>query len=242
MDQGATEAVNRQFSRNYNSESCIIAPLLSGDKVLGILNLADKVEKESFDRKRDLPPIQLLCEIIGSAMSNIELYEQVQQRARTDSMTNLLNHRAFYDSLDREVNRTRRYNTILSLIMIDLDCLKGVNDNHGHRAGDAVLIHVAQSICKCVRETDAAARYGGDEFAIILPNTSLADAMNVAERLVKIVGQSPVSIDGHELYASISVGLGQYQYGQSIEEFMTQTDMALFEAKEAGKNRIKISE
>jgi diguanylate cyclase (GGDEF)-like protein len=242
MDQKATGAIHRQFSRNYHSDSCIIAPLLSGDKVLGILNLADKVEKDSFDRRRDLPPIQLLCEIIGSAMSNIELYEQVQKRAQTDSMTNLLNHRAFYDSLDKEVSRTRRYNTILSLIMMDLDCLKEVNDNYGHRAGDAVLIHVAQSICQCVRETDVAARYGGDEFAIILPNTSLADAMNVAERLVKVVAQSPVSIDGHELYASISVGLGQYQHGQSIEEFMTQTDGALFEAKESGKNRVKISD
>jgi len=234
--------ITRLFARNYNSNSCIIAPLMSDQKILGVLNLADKIDSNTFDTKTDLPPVQLLCEIIGSAMSNIELYEEVQKRALTDGMTNLLNHRAFYDVLDKEVNRTQRYGNNLSLLMIDLDSLKQINDHHGHRAGDAVLLHVAEQIVACIRDTDVAARYGGDEFAIILPNTSLSDAMHVAERMVKNISRKPVHTDGRELNVSVSVGLGQYHQDQSIEDFMNETDAAMFNAKTAGKNRVHVCE
>ena len=234
--------ITRLFARNYNSNSCIIAPLMSGQKILGVLNLADKIDSSTFDTNADLPPVQLLCEIIGSAMSNIELYEEVQKRALTDGMTNLLNHRAFYDVLDKEVHRTQRYGNNLSLLMIDLDSLKQINDRHGHRAGDAVLLHVAEQIVACIRDTDVAARYGGDEFAIILPNTSLSDAMHVAERMVKNISRKPVHIDGRKLNVSVSVGLGQYHKDQSIEDFMNETDAAMFNAKAAGKNRVHVCE
>jgi len=239
-EQEEETSVKRLFARNYNTTSCIIAPLLSGDKILGVLNLADKIDSPAFDRSSDLPPVQLLCEIIGSAMSNIELYEEVQKRAQTDSMTNLLNHRSFYDALDREIHRAQRYNSNLSLLMMDLDSLKIINDSHGHRAGDAVLMHVADKILACIRDTDIAARYGGDEFAIILPNTSLSDAMHVAERMADMISHEPVDIDGHQLTASVSVGLGQYRSEQSIEDFMNETDGAMFDAKTAGKNRVHV--
>lgn len=233
--------ITREFSSNYQTNSCIIAPLLSGNKILGILNLADKIDAEVFDTKRDLPPVELLCEIIGSAMFNIGLYSQVERKAQTDSMTNLLNHSTFYNVLTREVNRARRYSNSLSLIMIDLDNLKLINDNYGHRAGDAVLIHVSQKILNCIRETDMAARYGGDEFAIILPNTSLADAVNVSKRLSLTVSSEKVKFDNQQLKATVSVGLGQFQKKQSIEEFMNDTDSALFNAKAAGKNRVQVA-
>jgi len=239
-EQEEETSVKRLFARNYKTTSCIIAPLLSGDKILGVLNLADKIDSPAFDRSSDLPPVQLLCEIIGSAMSNIELYEEVQKRAQTDSMTNLLNHRSFYDALDREIHRAQRYNSNLSLLMMDLDSLKIINDRHGHRAGDAVLMHVADKILACIRDSDIAARYGGDEFAIILPNTSLSDAMHVAERMTELISHQPVDIDGHQLTASVSVGLGQYRSEQSIEDFMNETDGAMFEAKTAGKNRVHV--
>ncbi len=233
--------ISRMFARNYQTNSCIIAPLLSGNRVLGILNLADKLDGDTFDTASDLSAIELLCEITGSAMNNIELYEQVQKRARTDGMTKLLNHRTFYKVLDREINRARRYNNSLSLIMIDLDELKQINDTKGHRAGDAVIIHTAKIISQCVRETDLAARYGGDEFAVILPNTSLAEAYYVAERISEMVTSECITFDGMMLKASVSVGLGQYTTNNSIEEFMTETDSALFKAKHSGKNCVKIS-
>ena len=233
-------AVTRPFARNYNSNSCIIAPLMSGQRILGVLNLADKIDGNAFENNVDLPPVQLLCEIIGSAMSNIELYEEVQKQALTDGMTNLLNHRAFYDVLDKEVNRTQRYGNNLSLLMIDLDSLKQINDQHGHRAGDAVLLHVAEQILACIRDTDVAARYGGDEFAIILPNTSLSDAMHLAERMAKKISRKPVRTNNKELNVSVSIGLGQYSQYQSVEDFMNKTDAAMFNAKTAGKNRVHV--
>jgi len=234
--------ITRPFARNYNSNSCIVAPLMSDQKILGVLNLADKIDSSAFESGIDLPPVQLLCEIIGSAMSNIELYEEVQKRALTDGMTNLLNHRAFYDALDKEVHRTQRYGNNLSLLMIDLDSLKQINDRHGHRAGDAVLLHVTEQILACIRDTDIAARYGGDEFAIILPNTSLSDAVHVAERMAKNISRKPVHIDNRELNVSVSIGLGQYHQDQSIEDFMNETDAAMFNAKTAGKNRVHVCE
>jgi len=233
--------VNRLFARNYRSNSCIIAPLLSGDNILGALNLADKIDGPCFDSTHDLLPVQLLCDIIGSAMSNIRLFDEVQRRARTDSMTGLYNHRAFYDELEKEVRRSRRYGGNLALIIIDLDNLKQINDQHGHRAGDAVILHAATQISRCTREFDIAARYGGDEFAIILPNTHLQDALTVGQRLLHLVSEKSVEIDDNLLSVSVSVGVGQYR-GDSIEDFINESDAALFDAKTAGKNRIHIFE
>lgn len=234
--------ITRLFNRNYQTNSCLIAPLQSSGNILGILNFADKIGAESFDATTDLPPVQLLCEIIGSALSNIKLYEEVKKQARTDGMTGLVNHRTFYDELDKEINRSRRYGNLLSLIMIDLDDLKHVNDQFGHRAGDAVLMHVADQIRSCIRETDIPARYGGDEFAIILPNTSLSDAMIVAQRLLDQVSAEPLRIGKRRHRVTVSIGLGQYRPDYSIEDFMNQTDGALFEAKTTGKGRIHIFE
>ncbi len=242
LNGGLEKNLALTFARNYASKSCIIAPLLSGDNILGVLNLADKISEPHFTTNIDLPPIQLLCEIIGSAMSNIRLYEEVRLQARTDSMTGLFNHHSFYDELDKEILRAKRYGSSLSLIMIDLDNFKAINDNNGHRCGDAVLIHVAQTITRCIRETDIAARYGGDEFAIILPSTSLSDAMNVAQRMVDMVSEKPVEAENTQIRISISLGVAQYADDYTIEDFMNTTDAALFKAKTKGKNRIHVVE
>lgn len=234
--------VNRMFTRNYQSNSCIITPLQSGGHISGLLNLADKIDDASFDHTKDLPPIELLCEIIGSAMSNIKLYDRVRIQARTDGMTGLVNHNTFYNELDKEVNRSNRYGGNLSLIMIDLDHLKEINDQLGHRAGDAMLLHIAEQIRHCIRETDIAARYGGDEFAIILPNTSLSDALIVAQRLLDMVANKSITTDGQTINASISIGLNQYQANFTTEDFMREADIALLDAKNSGKNCIHISE
>jgi len=238
VETGGDLSIQRAYANRYNSNSCIIAPLLSGDKALGVLNLADKTDGASFDAAADQPPIELLCEIIGSAMSNIQLYEEVRQQARTDSMTGLLNYRAFYDRLDKEVQRCRRYGGALSLVMIDLDNLKEANSRHGHRAGDAVVMHVAKEITACTRDIDVSARYGGDEFAIILPNTQLEEALVVARRLSEMVRRRPVELTDGEIAVSVSVGVGQYKADCTIEDFVNAADMALFESKTAGKDRV----
>lgn len=234
--------VNRPFVRNYQTNSCIIAPLHSSGKIAGLLNLADKIDGEGFDHNVDMPPVELLCEIIGSAMSNITMYEEVRKQARTDGMTGLVNHTTFYNELDKEVSRSRRYSGHLTLIMIDVDRLKIINDEYGHRAGDAMLTHVANQILYCIRETDIAARYGGDEFSIILPNTSLADALVVAQRMMDYVSSYPIQVEDHSIQASVSIGLAQYQREFTTETIMREADGALLAAKNAGKNCIHISD
>ena len=232
--------MDRGFAQNYRSNSCIVAPLVSGGNVLGVLNLADKMEAECFDEVSDLPPIQLLCEILGSAMSNIKLYEEVCQQARSDGMTGLLNHRSFYDELSKEVQRVQRYGGNLSLIMLDLDDLKTVNDRYGHLVGDRILVFVAEQLRRSIRNTDVAARYGGDEFAVILPNTNLAHAVIVAQRTVDMVSGGSVQVNGDNLGISVSLGVSQYTPNISVETFMNESDAALFEAKDRGKNQLHI--
>ena len=203
-----------------------------------MLNLADKINAPYFDEATDRAPVELLSEIIGSAMSNIELYSEMCQQARTDSMTGLVNYRTFYDELDKEIQRCRRYGGNLSLIMVDVDELKEVNDTYGHRCGDLALMHVANQIVYCTRDIDIAARYGGDEFTIILPNTSLTEAKVVAQRLAQAVADNPVDAQEQQIFVSVSIGVKQFERDKSIEEFVNECDDALFKAKSAGKNRI----
>lgn len=228
------------FARNYQSNSCIIAPLVSGGRTLGVLNLADKIDAKYFDDVSDLPPIELFCEILGSAMSNIKLYEEVCKQANTDGLTELLNHRNFYSELDKEVKRSQRYGGNLSLIMVDLDDLKSINDKYGHLAGDMLLKHVAQQLQKCIRNTDMAARYGGDEFAAILPNTPLEHAVIAGQRMVDMISATPIKVGPHKISISVSVGVSQYSPNNSAEGFMNESDAALFEAKAKGKNRVHV--
>ena len=226
---------------NYKTNSCVIAPLMSGDSVLGVLNLADKSDMSAFEKQTDMPALELLCEIAGAALQNLELYRKINRQAQTDGMTGLVNHVTFYNSLKREVERFNRYQHDLSLVMIDLDGLKTINDKYGHLAGDAVICHVAEKIKNCVRKTDIAARYGGDEFAVILTETSMEHAETLAARLLEMVEKEIVPFKDEEIPTTVSIGIGQCRPNQTVEDFVDTIDSALFDAKEAGKNRLVIA-
>jgi two-component system cell cycle response regulator len=128
------------------------------------------------------------------------------------------------------------------VIMIDVDNLKKINDTYGHRVGDKAIRQVSQKIKQCIRQIDTAARYGGDEFAVILPNTSLADAVVAAERMVEVVASSTLTAEEQEIPLSISVGLGQYDCHTRPEDITSRSDQALYTAKQAGKNTVRIFE
>ena len=232
-------SVSRKFAKNYKSRSCVVAPLISGGKMCGVLNLADKVDGSSFSEAADRLSVELFCDMVASAISNAKLYEKAQKQAQTDSLTGLVNHSTFYSELEKEIHRSRRYGSSLSLAMIDLDELKEVNDAYGHLAGDAALRLVAEQITKCIRAADVVARYGGDEFAMVLPNTDIVEAAVVVDRLVKMVSDHEVQASGHRFSTSISVGVSQYGEEASLEQFMNEADSVLFDAKATGKNRMK---
>ena len=125
--------------------------------------------------------------------------------------------------------------------MADIDNLKSINDIYGHRAGDKVISHISQKIKECIRQIDTASRYGGDEFAVILPNTKIDEAICVAQRLVDTVSNSPVTWDeNHAIKVSISIGIGQYDGTSSPEDITSKSDAALYNAKKMGKNTLKV--
>jgi len=229
----------RVFAENYSTKSCAIAPLLCQDRVVGVLNLADKVDGEGFGQK-DIALIELFSQLIGASVGNIKLFEKIQRQAVTDGLTGLANHKTFYEMLERELWRSRRYGGQISVIMVDIDNLKEINDTYGHSTGDRVIVEVSRKIKDCVRQIDIAARYGGDEFALILPNTPLSDAVVVAQRMVNAVAGSPIILNKKQVMLSISVGLGQYDADATPEDITSKSDQALYKAKQAGKNTLKI--
>jgi diguanylate cyclase (GGDEF)-like protein len=231
----------RAFAGNYKTNNCAIAPLICQDRVVGVLNLADKIENGSFDPE-DIALIELFSQLVGASIGNIKLFEKIQRQATTDGLTGLANHKTFYEILERELWRSRRYGGQISLIMIDIDNLKKINDTYGHRAGDKVIREVSRKIKDCIRQIDTAARYGGDEFAVILPNTSLTEAVVVAERMVDVVAHSPATWKKEQIALSISVGLGQYDADTNPQDITSGSDRALYTAKQEGKNTVRIFE
>jgi diguanylate cyclase (GGDEF)-like protein len=230
--------LDRGFKEHYTTGSCIISPLMSGHRIIGVLNLADKTNGESFDAEVDLPPIEQLCELIGASIYNIELFREVERQAKTDGLTGLANRRTFIETLGAEVERANRYGSKLSMLMIDMDHLKVVNDTLGHTAGDAALTRVAQVIRDSVRTSDVPARYGGDEFSVVLVETGLRQAQALANRLLKAIQKEQLHFDGQEVELSLSIGVGQFEDDATPEHLIKRIDDALYEAKEKGRNRV----
>jgi diguanylate cyclase (GGDEF)-like protein len=152
--------------------------------------------------------IELFSQLVGASIGNIKLFEKIQRQATTDGLTGLVNHKTFYEILEKELWRSRRYGGQISLIMVDIDNLKNINDAYGHRAGDKAIWEISRRIKECIRQIDTAARYGGDEFAVILLNTSLEDAIIVARRMVDAVANSQTTWQ-EQIPLSIR-GLGHY--------------------------------
>ena len=229
----------RAFAENYETTNCAIVPLVCQERVVGVLNLADKMHPTAFTRE-DISLIELFGQLIGASIGNIKLFERIQRQATMDGLTGLINHKTFYEALEREVWRSRRYGGTISLMMADIDNLKVINDMYGHRAGDKVIKEVSRHIRDCIRQIDLAARYGGDEFAVILPNTSEEDAIVVSERIVAAVSGAPVVWQRSQIPLSISVGVGQYGSDVSPEDITSRSDRALYSAKQSGKNTVKV--
>jgi diguanylate cyclase (GGDEF)-like protein len=228
----------RAFADKYETKNCAIVPLICQSRVVGVLNLADKSDADFGEV--DIALIELLSQLIGASIGNVKLFEKMQRQASTDGLTGLVNHKTFYEILEKELWRSRRYGGKISLIMVDVDNLKKVNDTLGHRAGDRVITEVSRRIKGCIRQIDIAARYGGDEFAVILPNTVLSDAQIVAERMLAAVAGRPTSWNREEIQLSVSVGLGEYDPDTNPEDITSKSDEALYRAKQAGKNTVRV--
>jgi diguanylate cyclase (GGDEF)-like protein len=158
--------------------------------------------------------------------------------AETDDLTGLLNVRGFALAANRLFAQAARHGRATSVLMIDSDNLKSVNDGHGHAAGNELLRHLAQSIQAELRFTDVAARYGGDEFIVLLPDTPAKGAMEVAERIRKRISGTAVKVGGNDLVSSVSIGIACYpEDGATLDALAAHADGALYSAKQDGRNR-----
>jgi diguanylate cyclase (GGDEF)-like protein len=171
------------------------------------------------------------------ALENARLHAVVQHQAITDDLTGLVNRRRFMDALQAEIERARKFGSPLTVVLTDLDDFKRVNDDHGHHAGDDVLRAFARLVRSHVRDVDVPSRIGGEEFAILLPETDSADAASVAERMRHSLSVVPVPVGEHEsVQMTSSFGVAELVDGQSGDDLMRAADTALYAAKAAGKN------
>ena len=160
--------------------------------------------------------------------------------ARTDTLTSLKNRRSFNEELNRQFAQRQRQGIVFSLLLIDLDQFKQVNDSHGHPAGDSVLQAVALLLTKTLREMDLVYRFGGDEFAVICPGSRLREAAIAAERIRQALCATPVLLQHAGLTLSLSVGVAEVDGSEIADGLLQRADQALYAAKHAGKNRVRL--
>jgi len=165
---------------------------------------------------------------------------RLEELSRTDGLTGLFNRRYFLDLCDLELERARRYRLPLSYLMVDIDFFKKVNDTHGHLGGDHVLAAVAALLRRELRREDAAGRYGGEEFAVLLPHTERPGALRTAERIRAIVEANPVAVEDFHVPVTVSVGVatGNGELPETFNVLVDAADQALYRAKREGRNRV----
>jgi len=178
----------------------------------------------------------------GIALENARLHDLVQRQAITDDLTGLVNRRRFLEALDSEVQQAARLGTGLAIVLLDLDDFKGINDRFGHHSGDRVLEALGAMLRDHIRDVDLAARLGGEEFALLLPEIGRSDAVHVAERLCRSLSERPVAlVEGNALSSTASFGVAHYVPGDSGEDLLRLADDALYRAKGDGKNRVRVA-
>lgn len=220
--------------------SLLAVPLRVRARIIGVLEVVNKLNG-SFNIN-DLTLVETLATSAAIAIDNAQLFAEVQRQAITDELTGLRNRRSFFAMSKHELERAERYGHPLSAIMLDIDHFKRVNDTYGHAVGDEVLREVAN---RCREETgglDILGRYGGEEFSILLPETDLAAACQMAERLRRRVADKPIQTTQDNLSINVSISLGvasTISATPSLEKLLNRADAALYTAKEAGRNRVR---
>jgi diguanylate cyclase (GGDEF)-like protein len=228
--------------RGYKTRSFISYPITIGPRRFGVLNLADKIGGGLYDI-HDLSVIDLVAPQIALALERAEWQQranQFQLMSITDPLTGLHNRRYLEARLAEELSRSKRYNYPLSFMMIDIDDFKLYNDLNGHQAGDRALEMTAQSLRAALRKVDVASRYGGEEFSILLPQTSLEEAGTIADRIRRRIMSTKFPHGSSQPFGMVTVSIGLSSLSpalNSAEAIVRAADRALYHAKSHGKNR-----
>ncbi len=227
--------VNKDSLPNVQSLLCV--PLIAKGETIGVINISNKKNNKLFNQK-DLEFMTSLSNQAAIAIDNAKLYEL----ATKDGLTKLYISRHFYTLLENEIRRCSRYKHKMSLLMLDIDNFKNINDTYGHLIGDQILRELSNEISQTVRKIDIPARYGGEEFIVILPETTKEDAVIIAERLR--VNISKIKVKAKEdTYISPTTSIGVCQYpmdGEDAKTLINSADTALYHSKHNGKNIVSL--
>jgi diguanylate cyclase (GGDEF)-like protein len=226
----------QKIRQETDGGSIIVIPLQYRNNILGTLTAINRLDQPNFTQ-RDVDLMVTVGNQTAIAIANAQLFEEVQKLAITDDLAGTYNRRHLFELGNIEFRRASRFGRALSVIMLDLDHFKVINDTHGHAIGDRVLNAVAQRCLKHIREIDILGRYGGEEFIILLPETNAKAAFSLADRLRKRVAENAVSTKVGPIYITISLGVAMLcDDDPDLETLFDHADSALYAAKEAGRN------
>jgi diguanylate cyclase (GGDEF)-like protein len=227
-------------NRRRTPGALLAIPLRNKGRVLGVMNL-DRPRPDSFT-KQEIRLAEAIAAQAALSIAGARLYQQTLELSFTDALTGVPNRRQLFQRLEQEFSRSVRFGDPLSLVMIDLDHFKRINDEHGHAAGDGVLRAIALLLRRNVRKVDIVARYGGEEFCVVLPRVGKAEALDVAEKLRRSAAAAaiPGPEGGAPLHVTISAGVATL--GTDADDstaLLEKADAALYEAKRLGRDRVE---
>jgi diguanylate cyclase (GGDEF)-like protein len=225
----------------FRTRSILAAPLISRGRTIGVVEIINKLQGKFSPS--DLEILLTLVEPCAIAIENAILFQRTEQLTITDDLTKLFNSRYLNVYIGREIKRCKRHGIPLSIIFLDLDGFKSVNDQHGHLAGSRTLTEVGGILAEAVRESDILARYGGDEFVVVLPETPPAGALVIAERIRRAIAGHPfLREEGLEARISASFGIASYpDHALTPEGLIQKADQAMYRVKEKDKNGIEVA-
>lgn len=222
----------------FTTQSVIAVPLVSRGRALGVIELVARKGAVPFNRD-DLRAVTAIADYAAIAIENARNFQKVQELTLTDEHTTLYNSRYLISALEREIERAQRFARPVSVLFLDIDQFKQVNDTRGHLVGSALLKAVGLALVDSVRSVDSVCRYGGDEFAVLLLETHLDRAKVVAERIRHTLASREFEVDGVVMRLTVSVGYATFpEHGKTGRALLQAADQAMYAAKAAGKNAV----
>jgi diguanylate cyclase (GGDEF)-like protein len=224
----------------FDMQASLVVPMRLGPQITGALVVQSRTANryDAFD----LEALELLASTCAIALRNAQLFGEVECLAIADALTGVFNRRHFLDMAQSELARTNRNPAPLSMLMIDIDQFKRINDTYGHAVGDRALQSMVQCCRATLRTIDILGRYGGEEFAVLLSDADEREAMTVAERLREHIAEVPIPLGDRDVYISVSIGVavrGQHS-SLSLQNVLDHADKALYQAKSAGRNCVRL--
>jgi diguanylate cyclase (GGDEF)-like protein len=221
-------------------KSHLTLPLTIEEKIIGCISL-NSDQPNAFDAQ-DLQFLSVIGYQMAASLKHFQRFSSIKNIAIYDTLTNLYNRRYFEERLEVEAQKSFFSDTSLSLVMVDIDYFKRVNDTFGHTEGDRVLCEIASLLKTSVRKKDTVARYGGEEFILILPEAGLEESSMISERIRRLVENTPFEVGQAQINLTVSLGISNFPSHQARtkEELIKMADLALYDAKRGGRNRVSI--